>query len=58
MLRPLAWQPFQQMPMARWACSLMLLVEPQQAGAGICRRHTRRRALLAGSTKMNETVIG
>lgn len=42
MMGPLAWQQFQQMPMARWACSLMLLLEPQQAG--LYRRRTRPRA--------------
>jgi hypothetical protein len=43
-LRPLAWQQFQQMPMARWACSLMLLIDPQQAHVGLYRRRTRRPA--------------
>lgn len=44
MVRSLAWQQFQQMPMARWACSLMLLIEPQKANAGLYRRRTRRPA--------------
>jgi hypothetical protein len=38
MLRSLAWQEFQQMPMARWACSLMLLLEPPPPG--LYRRRT------------------
>jgi len=42
MMRPLAWQQFQQLPLARWACSLILLLEPQQAGAGLYRRRPRR----------------
>ena len=42
MLRSLAWQEFQQLPMARWACSLMLLLEPPQS-RGLYRR-TRRPA--------------
>ncbi len=42
MMRPLAWQAFQQMPMARCACWLMLHLEPQQAG--LYRRRTRRPA--------------
>ncbi|MGB9423429.1 MAG: hypothetical protein WBR14_21150, partial [Candidatus Acidiferrum sp.] len=28
MLRPVAWEQFQQMPMARWACFLLSLLEP------------------------------
>jgi len=43
-MRSIAWQQFQQMPMARWACSLMLLLEPQQAGDGLYKRRTRRPA--------------
>jgi hypothetical protein len=39
-MRPLAWRQFQQMPMAHWACSLMLLLEPPQAG--LYRRRARR----------------
>jgi hypothetical protein len=42
MMRDLVWQEFQQMPLARLACSLMLLLEPQQASVGLYRRHTRR----------------
>jgi hypothetical protein len=44
MLRPFAWQEFQQMPMARAACSLMLLLEPQQLVAGLFRRRAARPA--------------
>src|ERR1700756_2585271 len=40
MLRSLAWQEFQQMPMARWACSLMLLLEPPRP-SGLYRRVRR-----------------
>lgn len=43
MLRSLAWQEFRQMPMAHWACSLMLLLEPPQP-SGLYRRRTRRSA--------------
>jgi len=43
MLRSVAWQEFQQMPMARWACSLMLLLEPPQP-LGLYRRRTCRPA--------------
>jgi hypothetical protein len=43
MLRSLAWQEFQQMPMARWACSLMLLLEPPQP-PGLYRRRPWRLA--------------
>jgi hypothetical protein len=43
-LRALAWQEFQQMSLARWACSLMLLLEPQQVGASLYRRRIRRPA--------------
>jgi hypothetical protein len=43
-LRPLAWQQFQQMPMARWACSLIQLLEPQQVVAGFYKRRSRRPA--------------
>ncbi len=42
MVRPLAWQEFQQMPLARCACWLMLQLEPQQVG--LYRRRTRRPA--------------
>jgi hypothetical protein len=41
MLRSLAWQEFQQMPMARWACSLMLLLEPPELPC-LYRRRIRR----------------
>lgn len=43
-LRPLAWQEFQKIPMAKCACSLIQLLEPQQAGTGLYRRRTRRPA--------------
>jgi hypothetical protein len=43
-LRPLVWQQFKQIPMARWACSLIQFLEPQQTGAGLYRRRTRRPA--------------
>ena len=43
-LRPLAWEQFKQMPMARLACSLIQLLEPQRADAGLYRRRTRRPA--------------
>jgi len=43
MLRSLAWQEFQQMQMARWACFLMLLLEPPQP-PGLYRRRIRRPA--------------
>jgi len=43
MLRPLVWQEFQQMPIARLACSLMLLLEPPQP-PGLYRRRARRPA--------------
>jgi len=43
-LRPLAWQEFQRMPIARWACSLIQLLEPQQSDAGLYRRRARRPA--------------
>jgi len=42
MLRSMAWQEFQQMPMARWACSLILLLEPPPPG--LYRRRVRRPA--------------
>jgi hypothetical protein len=42
MLRPLVWQQFRQIPMARWACSIIQLIEPQPADAGLYRRRTRR----------------
>jgi len=41
MLRSLTWQEFQQMPMARWACSLMLLLEPPPP-PDLYRRRIRR----------------
>jgi hypothetical protein len=41
MIRPFAWQEFQGLPMARAACSLMLLLEPQQLFAGLFRRRNR-----------------
>jgi hypothetical protein len=40
-LRGLAWQQFQQIPLARAACRLMQLLEPQPADAGLYRRRTR-----------------
>ena len=43
-LRPLVWQQFQQIPMAHWACSLIQLLEPQPADAGLYRRRARRPA--------------
>ena len=39
-MRPLAWQQFQRIPLAQWACSLMLHLEPQQIG--LYRRRTLR----------------
>jgi len=44
LIRPLVWQQFQQMPVARCACSLMLLLEPQQIGPGLYCRRARRPA--------------
>jgi hypothetical protein len=44
MLRPLAWEQFKQMPMARVAGSLMLLLEPPETAAGLYRHRTRRPA--------------
>jgi hypothetical protein len=44
MMRPLAWEQFKQVPMARWACSLIQLLEPQPADAGLYRRRTRHPA--------------
>src|SRR5258705_4600810 len=41
-LRPLVWKEFQQMPMARLACSLIQLIEPQPADAGLYRRRASR----------------
>lgn len=44
-LRPLAWQAFQQMPLARSACWLVSQLEPQQSGQpGLYRRRRRRPA--------------
>jgi hypothetical protein len=43
LLRSVVWQEFQQMPMARWACSLMLLLELPQP-CGLYRRRIRRPA--------------
>lgn len=43
-LRSLVWREFQQMPMARLACSLIQLLEPQQAASGLYRRRARRPA--------------
>jgi hypothetical protein len=43
MLRAVAWQQFQQMPIARWACLLLSLLEPQD-DAGLYRRRSRRPA--------------
>jgi hypothetical protein len=43
-LRPLVWQEFRQMPMAQLACSLIQLIEPQLADAGLYHRRTRRPA--------------
>ena len=42
MVRSLAWQQFQQMPAARWACSLIQLIEPQQGVTSLYHRRTRR----------------
>jgi hypothetical protein len=47
-MRPLAWQKFQQMPMARAACSLILLLEPEQLVAGLFRRRAAARPAGAG----------
>src|ERR1019366_1153850 len=44
MMRPLAWEKFKQMPMARVACSLLALLDPPQAPAGLYRRRARRHA--------------
>jgi hypothetical protein len=44
MMRPLAWKEFQQLPMARAACSLILLLEPQELVAGLFRRRAARPA--------------
>ena len=41
-LHSAAWHEFQQIPMARWACSLISLLEPQQAS--LYRRRSRRPA--------------
>jgi hypothetical protein len=43
MLRPVAWQQFQQMPIVRWACLLLSLLEPQD-DAGLYRRRSGRPA--------------
>jgi len=43
MLRAVAWQQFQQMPIARWACLLLSLLEPPD-NAGLYRRRSRRPA--------------
>jgi hypothetical protein len=43
MLRAVAWRQFQQMPIARWACLLQSLLEPQD-DAGLYRRRSRRPA--------------
>jgi len=43
MLRAVAWQQLQQMPIARWACVLLSLLEPQD-DAGLYRRRSRRPA--------------
>lgn len=43
-LRPLAWKQFKQMPLARAACSLLLLLEPRPADCGLYRRRARRPA--------------
>jgi hypothetical protein len=43
MLRPVAWKQFKQMPMARCACVLLSLLEPQD-DAGLYRRRSRRPA--------------
>jgi hypothetical protein len=40
-LRSAVWEQFKQMPMARWACSIIQLLEPQPADAGLYRRRTR-----------------
>lgn len=44
MLRGLAWQQFQQLPLARAACRLMQLLEPPHSDVGLYRRRTRRPA--------------
>lgn len=43
MLRPVAWERFRRMPMARCACLLLSLLEPQE-DAGLYRRRSRRLA--------------
>jgi hypothetical protein len=43
MLRPVAWQQFQQMPMGQCACFLLSVLEPE-APAGLYRRNARRLA--------------
>jgi hypothetical protein len=43
-LRAVAWQQFQQMPIARWACLLLSLLEPQ-GDIGLYRRRSRRPAI-------------
>jgi hypothetical protein len=50
-LGPLVWQQFKQMPLARWACSLIQLLEPQQAPAGLYHRRARRPT---GSSPFND----
>lgn len=47
-LGPVAWQEFQQMPLARSACSLLLLLEPQPAAAASLYRRRARRPAGAG----------
>jgi hypothetical protein len=43
MLRPVAWERFRQMPMARYACLLLSLLESRE-DAGLYRRRSRRPA--------------
>ena len=44
MLRGLAWQQFQQLPLARAACRLMELLEPPRSNAGLYCRSPHRPA--------------
>lgn len=48
MLRAVAWHQFQQMPIARWACLLLSLLEPPD-DAGLYRRRSRRSTASSGS---------
>jgi hypothetical protein len=49
MLRPVVWEQFQQMPMARCACQLLSLLEPQ---------HNTRNAVLYGRRSRRPTGAG